>query len=426
MGKSKNKSTSTSTTNQNQRNIGAPYAEAILPQVQTLANDVMGQQSFTGDRVATAPVQDRYTQGWGTPTEPFVPQATAGQTANQTNRNWVNTFGPQGIAMGTSAATANAGEIPAISNNLFDYWRNLSSSYGETPQLQGVVDSFTKDYDQQKSREANQRAYTAGAQGAFGSTDAARNEAWAAQESGDAYGRTVAGMKYNDFLNWQSQMNQAPGQVANIANLNMLPAEQMARYEGMNQANLAGAQGVADDNTQRQAYNQWLQAMLQDENATRASANDQARLEYDYRAGDAEVRNNLARVGAQQTNDQAGLDNEYLRWLTGQETLNNRVTGMGGITGIIGGLGQTDQTMKGTSKTTSTQESQAAPWQIAAGLGGAALSAFGGGMFGGSAAALGKGAASGVGGAMSGAMTMPGLNPWLTPMPYMSPTFTGT
>jgi hypothetical protein len=233
-------------------------------------------------------------------------------------------------------------------------------------------------------------------------------------------------MKYNDFLNWQNQMNQAPGQVANIANLNQLPAEQMAKWEAMNQANLAGAQGVADDNTQKQAYNQWLAKMLQDENATRASANDQARLEYDYRAGDAEVRNNLARVGAQQTNDQAGLDNEYLKWLTKQETLNNKVTGMGGVTGIIGGLGQTDQTMTGKSKTTSTQESQAAPWQIAAGLGGAALSAFGGGMFGGSAAALGKGAASSVGGAMSGAMTMPGLNPWLTPMPYRSPTFTGT
>lgn len=425
MGSSKNSSTSKSTSNttQKQSNIGAPYAQALLPQAQALSNEVMGQQAFTGDRVATAPVQDQYVAQWGTPTQPFVPQQTAGQTANQTNRNWVDVNAQEGIDAGMAAANANAARIPGITNNLYDYWGNIAAGGGQNPYLDEVINRFSTDFTEQQARERNQRAYQAGAQGAFGGSGFNQGEAWAAEQAAQAYGSQVAGLRYQDFLNTQNLISQSPEQLAQIASLNMLPAEQFARYGGMRQENLRGAQGVADDNAQRDAYNQWLAATLNDTNATRASANDQARLEYDYRASDAAIRNNLARVGAQQTNDQAGLDNAYLKWLTQQETLNNKISGLGGITGLYTGLGSTDQSMTGTQNTTTKTESKqtAAPWQVAAGLGGAALSAFAGpagGAFSGSLSALGKTAAQSAL-APTAFSSLPQLN---TQMPWLQPT----
>lgn len=422
MGSSKNKSTSksSSTFSQNSSTIGAPQAQQQLGNIQALSDQVMGQQAFTGDRVATTPELSNYVAQWGAAPSTFVPQQTATSEAQKAGVTWVDPNAQEGIDAGMAAAAANQARIPGITENLYDYWGNIAAGGGQNPYLQDVINSFSTDFNEQQARQRNQRAFQAGAEGAFGGSGFHQGEAWAEEQAAQAYGSQVAGLRYQDFLNTQNLMNQSPAQLAAIAQLNTLPAEQFARYGGMRQENLAGQAATADENAQRDIYNQWLEANLADQNARNAAQEALAQWEAQYRIDDAATRDAIARAQVQQGNAQAGLDNEYLRWLTGQETLNNQIMGQGSIADIIASLGSNQTTTSGKQDSKSTTETKqtAAPWQIAAGLGGAALSAFGGGaggLFSGSLSALGKAPATLASIAPTQFSMLPSLNPLYAP-----------
>lgn len=389
-----------------QTNTGTPYAQTLLPNVTNLGNQVMNQTAFGGDRVtqAVAPTTGFVAQRGDLPTT-FVPQATATQAPLQTNVTHVDRNAQEGIDAGLTAANQNRsildGFIPAASN----YWQDIVAGGGQNPHLQSVIDAFTQDFNERSATAQNQRAQQAGSVGAFGSTGYSQEQAWAAEQEQQAYNQTTAGLRYEDFLNTQGLIGQATGQMGNLMALNMQPAEQLATYGGMRQQNLSDAAAAGDENAQRALNNLWQAMSLNDSNAVASAQDEIARWEAAYAAEQARVAEGVAQAGFQTQNNQATLDNNWLRWLNSQELLNSQIGNMGSLIGATAQAPGGTTTSQGSQTTNSTTTQEQPLWQTLAGLGSAGMQMFApGGWFSGSAAGAagaGAGAAAGVGGAGS-------------------------
>lgn len=417
MGSSKNTQKSTSTTNSSQNQTtstpGTSYAQALLPQGNVLANQVMNSQAFQGDRVA-APTDlgaGNYAAQWGQMPDTFVPQATAGPAAQQATQTHVDLNAQEGIDAGMAAANLNNQNIPGLVQQGYDRWQSILGGQ-QNPQLDALLARLQQEHAEGAAQNTNAMADVFGAQGAYGGSNMGRELTWLGEQQQQELDGAVASLLYQDYDRNNQMLMQAPEALAGFAGLAGVPAEQYARYGGMRQQNLSDAAATGDYNTQVGYDNTWNQQRLVDENAERTAADDLARWESAYQVDASRVADVQGRDAAQTAGRQAGLDNDYLAWLSQQENLNNQINNMGQVIGYGSQVpGQTTSgTGTSTTNSTQTQTQQQAPWQIAAGLGGAALQAFSpGGLFSGGLTAL--------GGGMKTAAAAP-----MAPLPAWSPT----
>lgn len=389
------KSTQTTTTNQTGQQQtttpGTEYSTALLPYGEQLAQNVMGQQSFTGDRVA-AP-QDlgagNYAAQWGPTPTTFTPQLTATERPMEGMLTHVDPNAQEAIAAGMGAAQTNQAPIAGLVQQGYDQLSQFLSG-DQNPHLQTLLNQLGARSEQESARQFNQLAGLMGSQGAYGGTDQNRWNLDIADRQQQAHDEAVARLLYDEYMNRQQFAAAAPGAIAGYAGVSTLPAEQFARYGGMRQENLQAAAATGDQNAQRLLNNLNNAMRLNDENAIRAAENEIQQWQAAYQTETARVADVQGRATAQQAAEQAAMDNAYLRWLTQQELLGSQVGNIGSLIGY-GGLvpgSTTYSSQQGTSTTESKQK--ASPWEIAAGLGGAALQMFApGGFFSGSASKLG-------------------------------------
>lgn len=409
----KSNSTTTSSQNQTTTTPGTSYSSALLPNGNALASQVMGSDAFTGPRVAAAPDlgQGNYAAQWGAMPDTFVPQATAGPQAQQATQTHVDLNAQEGIDAGMAAANLNNANIPGLVQQGYDRWSSILGGQ-QNPQLDALLARLQQEHAEGAAQNTNATADAFGAAGAYGGSNMGRELTWMAEQQQQELDGAVASLLYQDYNNNQQMLMQAPEALAGFAGLAGVPAEQYARYGGMRQENLADAAATGDYNTQVGYDNTWNTQRLADENAERTAADDLARWEAAYQTDASRVADLQGRTAAQTAGTQAGYDNDYLAWLSEQENLNNQIANMGNLIGYGGMVPGSTTKGSGTSTTnsTTTTQQQAAPWQIAAGLGGAALQAFSpGGLFSGGLSAL--------GGGMKTAAQAP-----LAPLPAWSPT----
>ena len=347
MGSSKTKSSYQQQQKSNQTQVqttpGEPWQKDVLSYAEPLKGQVAAQTGFSGDRVqAPAPItQDTQTY--------YQPAVDAGLANAQGASGWID----------------------PMTSGLKSYWTDITGGGGQNPYTQNVIDSWTTDFNEQAQKMKNQRALTAGAEGAFGGTPFQQGEAWAAEQESQAYGRTLADLRYQDFLNTQELMKYAPTAIGQIAQASNLPAEMLGQWGGQK----------------------------------------------NFNAREADDRQTA--IG------QAGMDNEFARWLSEQEALQSQIANYQGLSGLGGMIGGGTTTSEGTSETSGTQTTKSTPslGQTLASLGGMALTALGGPM--GAAGGLFSGSANfmkGLGGAlpympMPATANIPSLNSMMPQMP---------
>jgi len=389
VGKSKNETKTVQAATTTSTPTGTPFAAPILAQTQGLSDKLMSQQAFTGDRVAAPAALDQYVAQWGQTPSTIVAQRQATDNPTEANITHVDRNYQPGIDAGLAAATQNRDLLDPLLPQMYSQWGNILQGQGN-PNLQAVINNFQTEHNESSQQQNNQMLLASGAQGAYG-LDTQKGLTWLGEQQAQEHDSTVSRLLYDDYLNNQQMLLQAPGALGQMQALGMMPAEQLLTFGNLGQQNQRDAAAVGDQNAQIANNNQHAALSLIDTNAQLAATNAMAVRDANYQGAEAQVANNVAAANAGAQRDQAGLDNNYLRWLAEMELLQSQIQGQAGIMQTIAGApgGTTNQN----STSTTTQTQQAAPWQIAAGLGGAALQAFSpGGMFSGSLSALGGGA----------------------------------
>lgn len=387
----------TQNTNQNTTTPGTQPATQAFNQIQgsDLLTRALNTSAFTGDRVATTSDPGQFAAQWGATPANIVTQRTAGDTPMQTNQTWVNSNYEPGIQAGLDSVAGMSAPLSNIASaGLGQIESRLAG--GENSGLQPLLASLRDQHESTSARTQNQIAQAFGAVGANGGSNMGRESAWAAGEQQRAFDANAAQLIWDNYLNNQNFMMAAPELTAGYAGVGTMGAEGMLRYGGLRQENQAGQAAVDDTNRQAAENNLWRSLTIQDTNAQLAAENDMAVRDANYQAEDARVRDQLSRAQWEQANTQAGYDNDFLRWLSEQETLQSQIANAGGYMALPGMIPGSSTTGQATTNSTTTTREQANPWQVAASLGGAALSAFGGGgaggLFSGALSALGGGA----------------------------------
>jgi len=387
---------STQTTNQNTVTPGTTMATGMAQQAQdaNLMGRALGTSAFTGDRVAAAPELDTYVAQWGATPTTAVAQRTAGDSPFQVNQTHVDPNYQPGVQAGIDATNVMAPRLSDISSaGLGQIQTRLAG--GDNSGLDPMLASLRGQHESTSARSQNQIAQAFGASGAYGGSNQGREMAWTSGENQRAFDASAAQLIWDNYLNNQSFMMAAPELAAGYAGLGTLGAEGLLRYGGLGQENQAAAAATDDANRQAQENNLWRSLTLQDTNAQLAAENDIALRDMNYQAADAQVRNQLAAAEAARGRDQAGLDNDFLRWLNEQELLAAQIGNAQGVMAIPGMIPGQTTTGVSTENSTETQRQQQSPWAIAASLAGAGMQMFTpGGFFAGSLGALG-GAAGG-------------------------------
>lgn len=359
---------------------GTAFGQSIIndPRTIGLTGDIFGQTANTGP-VTAAPTdvgQGNYAAQRGPLPSIFVPQRTATDAPTQVQQTHVDPNYTPGIAAGLEDAEANRNAIGAATPGLYDYWNNIIGGGGENPYLQPVIDAFSTDFNEQSERSRANRALYAGAEGAFGGTPFQQGESWAAEQEAQAYGREVAGLRYEDFIRTQGQMERAPGALADIAELGTLGANQMLQFGNLQQENLAAAAATGDHNAQVLQNNLHQAQQLNDSNAIAAAQDAIARWEAQYAAEQARVADVQGQAATQQEITQAGYDNANAAAGADTDLINTQLEQLMALLGIGRSVPGATTTSSGTSRGTSTTEtSQGIGWADIAGLMAAGLQA---------------------------------------------------
>jgi hypothetical protein len=227
--------------------------------------------------------------------------------------------------------------------------------------MDALLARLQQEHAEGAAQNTNAMADVFGAQGAYGGSNMGRELTWLGEQQQQELDGAIASLLYQDYNNNQQMLLQAPEALAGFAGLAGVPAEQYARYGGMRQENLAGQAATNDYNTQVGYDNTWNTQQLNDENAQRQAADDLARWESAYQMDSSRIADLQGRTAAQTAGTQAGLDNDYLAWLSEQENLNNQINNMGSLIGFGGMVPGSTTAGTGTSTTNSsqTQTSQA-------------------------------------------------------------------
>lgn len=403
MGGRRTRSSSTTTTNQQQNTTtpGTQYGSDLLPLGTQLAGEVMGQEAFQGDRVATPGQAQQVTQ-WGQMPETFVPQQTATAGPLQTMVTHVDPYAQEGIDAGLLAANANQDPIAGLVQQGYGAWESLIGNL-QDPSAQ--IARLQQEHNEAAARSNNALAATLGSAGAFGGTDQMRGATWIAEQQQQAFDDAVQRLLGENQAQAIQVALAGPQAIAGLANLSQMPAQQLSYWGGQRQANLQAAAAAGDENAQRLMNNLWQAQQLNDRNAMAQAQDDIMRWQAQYQADSAVTAQQNANTNWQTQVDQAALDNAYLNWLTQQETLQSQIANLGQIIGYGGMVPGSSTTMSGTQQTDSTSRTSGDALSTLGGIVGAAGMLMGpGGLFSGSLSALG-GAGKAAGGLMGGMMS---------------------
>lgn len=317
---------------------GTNFGNSVLGTIDGagISNEIQNTRPWEGDRTV-APTDlgaGNYTAQWGQTPLTFVPQRTATDAPTQVTRTNVDQFYQPGIDMGLADATANRDALDPMVQNLRQYWGNIVAGGGQNPYLEPVIDSFTQDFNEQSDRARGQRALYAGAEGAFGGTPFNQNEAWSAEQEAQAFGSTVSGLRYQDFLNTQGLINQAPGQLGAVSDLATQGADQVLNYGNMQQANLQHAAETGDYNAQVLMNNLHQAQQLNDENAMRAAQEAIAQWNAQHQSEEARVSDLGQQTATQQQIAQTNLDNQRQQYESYQQQIQQRMAMLADLLGL--------------------------------------------------------------------------------------------
>lgn len=346
---------------------GTAFGTNVLQQINDagITSNILDQERYTGPVVAppTDVGAGNYAAQWGTLPSTFVPQRTATDSPTQVDRTYVASNYQPGIDAGLQDAEANRTAISGAIPGMYSYWTNIANNGGENPYLQQVIDALNQDFNERSAQASSNRALTAGAEGAFGGTPFQQGEQWAAEQEAQAYGSTISGLRYQDFMNTQQLMNQAPGQLADIAALGTLGANQMLQYGGLQQQNLQEAAATGDYNAQVLMNNLNQAQQLNDANAIAAAQDEIQRWQAQYQSEQARIADLAGRTQTQQEIDQAAITNAMAPFQLETEQYNNILQQLESLMGIGRAVPGGTTTASGTASGTSTSRtSNSVPW----------------------------------------------------------------
>lgn len=357
--------TSSQQTTLGQSTTGTPgtgWGTGVLQTIngQDYANQIMNFRPYEGDRYA--PPTDlgtgNYVAQYGDLPTTFVPQQTATENPLQATQTYVPTNYEPGIAAGLEDAQTNRDAIAGATPGLFNFWTNIAQGGGQNPYLEDVISSIETDFGEQSARSAGQRALYAGAEGAFGGTPMQQNETWIADQEAQALGGITSNLRYQDFLNTQGLLTQAPGQLADIAALGTLGANQMLQYGNLQQQNLQEAAAVGDANAQILLNNLHQAQQLNDTNAINAANDAIARWNASYQAEEARVADLGAQAGTQQEIAQTNINNAREQYEAYINSVLGQIEGLSQLLGLSrvvpGATTSSRGTSTGTTDTTAS------------------------------------------------------------------------
>lgn len=362
MGGKTQKTKSFSTTNESFNNTtstpgtaqATSFASAFRP---VFESGIGGMQGYNGQRTA-APTDleaGNYVAQPGATPQSTIQRSTA-DNPMLAGRTYVAPNAQEGIDAGMAGAASNQAALAPLVQAGYGRWGDILSG-GGNPALADLIAATQADYAHSLGQAQNSAAQTFGAEGAYGGTAQGRFMSDQADAAQRALNSQTSGLRFEDYLNQQQMLLNAPQGLAGLAGLGTLGAEQLARYGGMRQENLQGAAANDQANQNVAFQNQWNQGTLADTNAQAGVDEGLWRWAQGLEAEKARIGDLQARSGVQQDIAQTGLDNQYAQYASQQDAI-GRQLGLGSeymnLLRAIPGMtqqGTSTGTQQGTSRT---------------------------------------------------------------------------
>lgn len=376
---------------------GTAFGQNILTGIENSGMmDQIGNvgSGYQGDLTdANQPVLNDYVGTWGNAPSTFITQQTATGSPLDIDETYVDTNYDPGIEAGLDAAGAMSGNLSGLSLAGLNWWNDRMLHATQNPMMQAMLDQLQTEHSESAAQNQNAYAATMGQQGAFGGTDYDRGSAWMAEQQQQEFDQAASKLLWDDWVLQNQMMLQAPENIAGFAGIGTLPAEQMLHYGGLRQQNLQEAQQLADTNAQGQANNAWQQLQLGDTNRQRAADDAIAAWEAAHTISQADAANAVAQQDVRNRNRQAELDNDYARWASQGDALQNQLNQLQQLVNIGASVPGMTSTSRGASRnnTTSSTSQQESPWSVISGILGAIMGGMGGGFGGGGGGGTGGG-----------------------------------
>lgn len=420
-GRTRSTSTSTGSQQTQTTGTGTPFAQNILTQAgqQDIIGDVFAQAEqggFQGDMQAGINIPTNVGGVYGAIPTTFVPQHTTGATPQAQQQNAIDPNYQPGIDAGIANANAQAGQLQAISDAGL---AGVQTAIGSPNQgLDEMLARLQAEHNIAANQQTQALAEVAGAQGAFGGTSFARDNAMQSGRLQDQLLNQTAELLWADQARRDQWLRDGAGIAGQWAGVGDITPQRLLQYGGLQNQNLQNAEDVRFANANADALNAFTAGSLADTNADRAAQEAIAQWEAAFNVSQQNAQNDMTRAALEQANAQTGLNNEFFRWQGDRDSLDQLLSRLAGLMGMAatapGG------TSSGTSQQTTTQTTSQSPGlaQVLGGLAGAALQFGGmggfGGLFGGAAN---NAASSGMFNVPTLASMLPSLFPQSQPVP---------
>jgi len=346
----------TQSQNSQQFTTGTPFAQDIIGQAGT--NNLIGQVfqngangGYQGDREAGFNIPTQVGGTWGPAPTTFTAQQTTGQNPTQTHTTDVNVNYQPGIATGLANAQAQQGQLTDISNAGLTGVQTAINSPNQG--LDAMLERLRSEHAITSAQSTQAMADVAGANGAFGGTSFARDNAMQSGRQQSAFDDAAANLLWQDQARRDEWLRSGAGIAAQYAGIGDLTAGRMLNYGNMGLANDQNTANVNDANAQADANNAWNQGQLNDAN-TAASVEDQIRQwEAAFQISQQNAANGMTTAGLQQQNAQTAINNDMARFGANNESMNQMLQQLSQLMGISamapGGQTVGDTTTRGSS-----------------------------------------------------------------------------
>lgn len=308
-----------------------PAATTALPGFTDATNNALSAGMYSGD-VAAAPTQiDQYAPFLGN-ISGMVADPGAALDRYTPNVNVLDHYiagatptSREGLGDAVNAARSGAGEISDTSNNMMDFWNNVSSGQFLDPNqntaLQGYLSTL-----QSRSRESQDQALAANrsaaiSSGAYGGTGDARTNTWTNDQFDKNLQGTTAATLYQNYQDEMARRERASQGSTDAFNLGQLPGQTLMGLgdteRGYNQLDLND--NIAREQEGERAQGNDIQSQIQSrqDTALRAQAgldNERGMAQWHQAQDQAHIQDDSMRAQVDQAIRQAGLTNDQSRY----------------------------------------------------------------------------------------------------------------
>lgn len=332
MGGSSKSSQTTNQSQQTQTAMGStPAATQALTGFTSATNNALGSGMYSGD-VAAAPTQiDQYAPFLGDVSGMVAdPGAALGRYTPNVNvlDSYIAGATPtsrEGLGDAVTAARSGAGTISDTSNNMMDYWNQVSSGQYLDPNTNTALQNYMTAL-QNKSKEAQDQALAANrsaaiSSGAYGGTGDARTNTWTNDQFDKNFQNTSAQVLYQNYMDEMARKERASAGSTDAFNLGQLPGQTLMGLgdteRGYNQLDINNQ--VAREQEGERAQGNDIQSQIQQRQD--AALQHQAQLDNErgmaqwHQAQDnAHIQDSSMRAQVDQAIRQAGLTNDQSRY----------------------------------------------------------------------------------------------------------------